>query len=157
VIAPRSSSPPLKSPAPPRAQIVGLKLHPPVFRTARAGASTRSASGQGGTTIRYYDSQPALTLFTVLAARAGVLNAAGHCVAPPRSAAAARGSRLKSCTRYIAVARFYRRDSAGANSFHFSGRIGRARLAAGRYRLALVPFLNGQAGAAAEAPFRVIS
>ncbi|HEV2981430.1 MAG TPA: S8 family serine peptidase [Solirubrobacteraceae bacterium] len=154
-------SPPAKTPqvpAPPvaHAQIVALSLHPAAFRAARKGPTISPAGGEGGTTIRYYDSEPALTRFTVLAARTGVVNAAGRCVAPPRAGAAA-GKHPKHCARYVAVAHFYRRDTAGANSFHFSGRIAPVRLAPGRYRLALAPSFDSQAAATVETSFRVIS
>jgi subtilisin family serine protease len=146
-----------QSPAPPvvQAQIAGLKLHPSAFRAANRGPAIRAAGGEGGTTILYYDSRASLTRFTVLAARSGVLSAAGRCVAPPR-AASGRAAGSRRCTRYAAVARFYRQDASGANSFGFSGRIAHVRLSAGRYRLAAVPYFDGQAGAAAETSFRVI-
>jgi subtilisin family serine protease len=148
---------PQPSPPPPqRAQIGALNLHPTAFKAARQGPTITATSREGGTSVRYRDSAPALALLTVLAARAGVLNAAGHCGAPPR-AAGTRTNGAKRCVRHVAVARFYRRDTAGANRFHFSGRVGRARLAPGSYRLAVVPFFAGQAGAGAETPFRVVS
>jgi subtilisin family serine protease len=155
--APRAAQPPkqLKQPAP-RAQIVALRLRPTAFRAARSGPATSTGAGEGGTTIRYSDSEPALARFTVLAARSGVLNAVGHCIAAPR-ATAAGSSHRKRCVRYAAVARFYRKDRSGSNSFHFSGRIAHVRLAPGRYRLAATPTFAGLAGAAAETSFRVIS
>jgi hypothetical protein len=132
-----------------------LRLHPTAFRAARRGPAI-GANREGGTTIRYSDSERSLARFTVLAARGGVVDRAGRCVAPPRTATARTG-RPKRCVRYAAVARFYRRDGAGENSFHFSGHIDRMRLGAGGYRLAAVPFFDGLAGAGAETPFRVIS
>jgi Subtilase family len=145
-----------QSAPPPHAQIAGLKLHPAAFKTARRGPTITAAAGEGGTSVRYSDSEPALARFSVLAPRSGVLNAARHCGAPPR-VASAHAARPKRCVRYVAVARFYRHDAAGANAFHFSGRVNRAGLPAGSYRLAVVPIFAGQAGAGAEAPFRVVS
>jgi subtilisin family serine protease len=151
-----AKTPQLPAPAAARARIAALSLHPAAFRAARNGPRFGPAGGEGGTTIRYYDSEPAFTRFTVLAARTGVLNAARRCVATPRTGGVA-ASHPKLCTRYVAVARFYRRDSAGANSVYFSGRIAHGRLAPGRYRLALGAFFDGQAPATAETAFRVIS
>ena len=160
--APASSAPAQspRSPAPLTAlaghpQIVSLRLHPAVFSAARQGPTISAAGGEGGTTVRYYDSEPALVRFTVLAVRPGALSAAGRCAASTRSAGG-RAGRAKRCTRYVAVARFYRQDASGANSFHFSGRIAHARLSSGYYRLAAVPFFGGRAGAAAETSFRVL-
>jgi subtilisin family serine protease len=150
---PAQSPPP--PPPPPRAQIVALKLHPSAFKAARRGPTITTSAGERGTSVRYRDSEPALARFTVLAARAGVPSAAGHCVAPPRAPSTA-ASHAKRCVRYVAVARFYRDDTAGANAFHFSGRVGRLSLPAGSYRLAVVPFFAAQAGAGAETPFRVV-
>jgi hypothetical protein len=46
------------------------------------------------------------------------------------------GMKGKSCTRFVAVTgSFSHVDKAGANSFHFTGRIGRHKLAVGKYRL----------------------
>jgi hypothetical protein len=139
-----------------RPRIAALSLRPAAFRVARRGPAITTAGREGGTTIRYRDSRAALTRFTILALRSGVLGGAGRCVAPPRGAAS-RARRAKRCTRLVALARFYRRDRAGANSFHFSGRIAHVRLAAGRYRLAALPFFDGQAGTTAETSFRVIA
>jgi hypothetical protein len=47
-------------------------------------------------------------------------------------------------------------DQAGANSFHFTGRIHRRKLRPGRYRLQAQPLLGTRRGPAVSARFRIV-
>jgi sugar lactone lactonase YvrE len=86
--------------------LISLRLSPRAFRAARRGPSI---SPRGGTTVTYVVAAPARVRFTVRRAVRGTYRRV-------RGAFAHRGSR-------------------GANSFHFSGRVGGRRLRPGRYRL----------------------
>jgi hypothetical protein len=76
-------------------------------------------------------------------------------VAPPRKPSTHR-HHLKRCIRYGRAGRFFRLDSPGVNSFHFSGRVGKRRLAPGGYRLQALPTFGGVTGMGAGANFRII-
>jgi subtilisin family serine protease len=153
---PPPGPPALPPPPPPQAKIAGLTVSPSVFKAARRGPAISSARSHNGATVRYVDSQQAVTEFTVLVARSGVLNAARHCVASPHTHRGQHGH-PKRCTRYVPIARFARTDGPGANRFHFTGHIARLKLAPGRYRLQAMPVFDGRPGVAAVAGFRIIS
>jgi hypothetical protein len=63
--------------------------------------------------------------------------------------------RRKSNGRYSKVGSFKHEDTKGANSFHFSGRVGGKKLSPGRYRLRAVPRNAAGKGPAARKKFRV--
>ncbi len=88
-----------------------LSLKPSSFRTAKR---RHHPHDKVGTTLSYTDSQAGTTTFTVF-----------------------RCTKVKKrrCVRYVRVGSFSRKGSAGRNSFHWSGSIGRTRLKPGRYRL----------------------
>lgn len=133
--------------------IRALGLSPDAFSAASSGPAISAKSAPNtGTTVRYSDSQASLVRFTVLAAHSGVRAHSGSCVAAP-----AHGKvHGKRCVRYVAIARFTRSDRSGANRFHFSGHVGRLRLAAGRYLLQALPFFDGRYGNSAAAGFRIV-
>ena len=65
--------------------------------------------------------------------------------------------RARSCTRYVAVGKFKRTGTFGANSFRFTGRIGGKTLKPGRYRLVATPRNTaGKVGKALTVGFRII-
>jgi subtilisin family serine protease len=149
---------PEKWPAPtprPVPVLSGLTIAPSTFRAAKTGASISSAHVKRGAIVSYSDTLAALTEFTVVAPRAGILNSAKKCVAPPRHRPA-HGRRAKSCVRYLRSGSFERIDTPGLNKFHFSGRVGNKKLPPGRYRLQAVPVFGPVTGAAAVASFRII-
>jgi hypothetical protein len=121
------------------AALANLRIAPRRFLAAPRGASIApppSARGRHrrvkrtGATVSYTDVQPGSVTFTVLRAARG--EARGRrCVVPARR----RGRRKRSCVRYIRVGAFSRRGVAGANRFHFSGRVAARKLAPGAYRL----------------------
>jgi uncharacterized delta-60 repeat protein len=104
----------------------GLTFTPAAFPAAPGGASIARTTG---TKIRYADSAAATTKFVVQRVLTGVKS--GKSCVKRKS-----GMKGKSCTRFVAVTgSFSHVDKAGANSFHFTGRIGRHKLAVGKYRL----------------------
>jgi hypothetical protein len=153
-IAIQPPTPPLSSPpAPVPAAIGALKIAPPAFKAAKSGPVIHPGLAHLGATVSYTDSEPALTEFTVQVPRAGVVNAAKKCVAPPRHP---HGRPAKRCLRWLSAGKFRRTDTAGQNSFRFSAHIGRSTLAPGRYRLLALPMFEGRAGGQALAGFRII-
>lgn len=151
---PPAPPPPAPPPTPVPPPVIGaLKISPTAFRAAKSGPILAPRLHRVGARVRYTDSQPALTEFTVQAARAGVQNAAKQCVAPPRHP---HGKQPRRCTRWPAIGRFKRADSSGPNSFLFSAHIGRWGLAPGRYRLVAAPTLGGRRGAEAWVSFRIV-
>jgi hypothetical protein len=127
-----------------------LALVPPTFVAAPSGSSISKKSV--GTKVSYRLSEAATTTFTVERQRAG-RRVGRTCKKPSR-----RNRRKRRCKRFVRVrGSFTHRGAAGANSFHFSGRIGGRKLAPGRYRLVGVPRdAAGKAGAAVRAKFRII-
>jgi hypothetical protein len=133
--------------------IRGLTISPKAFRAVRTVSTVGRGGASGGATIRYSDSEPAITRFTVLAQRPGIKTTKRGCARP------ARGSgipRAKRCTRYIAVGAFSHRDRRGHNSLRLTGSVGGRRLAPGQYRLAAVPTIDGRVGARSAASFRIM-
>jgi hypothetical protein len=114
-------------------RLSSLKLTPTTFRARpRGGSVSRAALG---TKVSYQDSTIATTTFTVERALPGVMR--GHnCLAPSRRPTR-RGIR---CTRYVALpGSFTHADRAGANHFHFAGRVGGRTLKPGNYGLDATP------------------
>jgi len=110
----------------PHPALSALKLSPSAFSAAVHGASISKA---GGTKVSYVDSETATSTFTVFAASGGRIQGRS-CVKPGR-----HNRRGKRCTRYVALGTFTHADAAGANSFHFSGRLKGRKLARGLYKL----------------------
>jgi hypothetical protein len=145
--------PPPPAPVPPPA-IGTLKITPTSFKAARSGPIVASSLRHTGARVRYTDSLPALTEFTVLANRSGIQDAAKQCVAPPRHAP---GKPARRCTRWLPLWKFKRGDISGQNTFLFSGHVGRRSLAPGHYRLAAVPMIGVRRGAEALVGFRIVA
>ena len=143
-----ATGPPL--PVASRPAISNLKLSPRAFRAAKSGASIAAAEKKTGTQVSYSDSQPATAKFTVLKAVAGIRNG-GRCVAKPRHGK----PHGRKCTRYVSVGSFTHADTAGSNSFRFTGRVRGHRLRPGKYRLSVVPSNANGAGTAVTVSFRV--
>jgi uncharacterized delta-60 repeat protein len=124
----------------------GLTLAPAAFPAAPGGASIARTTG---TNIRYTDSAAGTTRFVVQRVLTGVKRGRS-CV--KRKA----GVKGKSCTRFVTVTgSFSHVDVAGANSFHFTGRIGRHKLAVGKYRLVAQPRNTVGLGKKLTARFRI--
>lgn len=142
-------------PAPPSGApaITGLKLSPSSFKAASKGASVARASTATGTTVSYRISQPSKTTLTVQRGARGVRRGK-RCVAPTKHGSA-KGA--KTCKRFVSVGSFSHSDaSAGAVSFHFTGRIRGKKLRPGRYRLQAIGTSAAGKGTAAVATFRIV-
>jgi hypothetical protein len=111
--------------------IARLGIHPASFAAAGRGGSV-AAKGRRhtGTTISYIQLAAGRTSFVVRAARHGVRSRSGKCV--KRTKRNAHGHR---CTRFVKVGGFSRAARAGANRFHFTGRVRHHKLRPGSYRL----------------------
>jgi hypothetical protein len=121
--------------------ITALSLAPTAFRAAGSGSSVTAVVAAGrrrrsarpvatGATVSFALSAAGSVRFTVERAKGG-RKVRGSCVAPRRGNRSAR-----RCTRWIGVrGSFTRTGAAGANGFHFSGRVNGRALAAGGYRL----------------------
>jgi hypothetical protein len=132
----------------PRPLLTQLRLLPPSFRAAAHGATI--STGHTGSTVSYTDTMAATTTFYVLRRLSGIVRGSS-CVA--RSRGHRKG---KTCSRYVRIYSFSRRDRAGANHFHFSGRVSRVSLAVGAYELRAAASLAGATGPSAGAPFRIV-
>jgi hypothetical protein len=111
---------------PPR--VTSYSLSPKAFRAAARGGS--AARAPVGTTVRFRLSQAATMTFRVQRAARG-RRVGGRCVAPRRSN---RGHR--ACVRYVTLrGSFSLAGKAGANAFHFTGRLRGHKLGPARYKL----------------------
>jgi hypothetical protein len=130
------------------ATVSRLKLNRRAFPAASRGASIARVR-KTGTDVSYRDTEAAVTTFTVRVPRRGIRR--GHSCVKPR-----RGERGKRCTRFVGVGRFTHLDKAGANSFHFTGRVKGKKLKPGSYRLDAVPRIRGRNGRAISVRFRIV-
>ncbi len=133
--------------------IARLRISPARFRAATSGASIaalpkpmrarhRRRVMPTGATVSYTDATAGSATFVVLRPLPGERRGHG-CVARATRRGHRRRRAGRACVRYVRLGSFTHRDAAGANSFHFTGRLGRRRLAPGSYRL--------QAGSASAA------
>jgi hypothetical protein len=137
----------------PAPALSGLKFAPSRFRAAKGGASIAKAKKHPtGSLVSYDDSQAATTTFTVKRKLSGVLHDQ-KCVAPGHHQS---HKHPKPCTRLVTLGTFTHDDSAGANSFRFSGAVGGRALHAGHYVLSGVPETT-TSGGALTADFTVIA
>jgi hypothetical protein len=127
-----------------------LRIKPASFKAAKHGGSI-ARRGASGAKISYRDSQAAHIVFTVRRPEPGVRHGK-RCVAGPTHGS---GGHARRCTRYVALGRFTRVDRAGANSFHFTGRLGGRALGAGLYRLDAVARELGLSSRTISARFRI--
>jgi hypothetical protein len=113
--------------------LAGLKIAPNAFSAAGSGGSiAKKGKPKAGATVSYTDSQAATMTLTVLQSQPGRRNKQGVCVKPPRK------PRGKRCTRLVTIGSFTHTDTAGANSFHFTGRVNGRKLKPGGYQLQAV-------------------
>jgi hypothetical protein len=126
-----------------------LTLAPTAFFAASSGSSI--ARVRYGTTVSYRDSQAAAAAFTVLQAQPGVKRGR-RCVAPSRNKSMRK---LKRCQRTVALGRFSHGDVAGADSFHFTGRVGGRALNPGRFTLRATASIAGISSKPVQANFRI--
>jgi hypothetical protein len=132
---------------PPR--LSSFRLSPTVFRAAGRGGSV--AARPIGTTVRFRLSRAAPVILHVQHAQPG-RRVGGRCVAPRRSN---RGRR--ACVRYVTLrGSFSVAGRAGANAFHFTGRLRSHKLVPARYRLVAQAGLPGLRSAPRAMRFRIV-
>jgi CSLREA domain-containing protein len=132
----------------------GLAIHPSrMVPEPGRGASILGRLRRGrGAVVSYKDSEAASSTFVVEQAHRGFRSGHGCAARPPRH----HTGHVRRCTRYTTRGSFTHRDRAGANSFHFSGRVGGHAIGAGTYRLLGIPRTGGQTGRSASAGFHVV-
>ena len=129
----------------------GLALRPSSFRAAPSGASIAKAKGKTGATVSYRDSLGSKTTFTVTAPRP-----AGRSGKRCPHKRHLRAHNRKACARTVTVGKFSHSDKAGANSFHFTGRVKGHALKPGAYELTARPRAGGKTGKPATVRFHVV-
>ncbi len=136
------------TPAPPA--LGALTIAPGAFAAATKGATvSRKSKRSFGAKVTFTDSEAATTTFTVFVKSSG--RTQGHsCKKPSR-----HNKHGKRCALYIAAGTFTHTDVAGANSFHFSGRLKGRKLAKGSYRLQAVAENANGTSAPATATFKI--
>jgi hypothetical protein len=111
-----------------------VSASPKKFRIDPSGKAETAvkAATPRGTSLKYSLSESARVVFTVDAATTG-RKSGKKCVKATK-----KNRKKKHCTRYTRAGRFAVQSKAGANSHHFTGRIGSKKLKAGSYRITLV-------------------
>jgi hypothetical protein len=131
------------------------RISPNTFAAAPSGSSARAARSRKrsfGAKVTYTLNRAASVRFTVIQLLPGRSSKHSGCVKPTRKNRTAR-----SCTRPVALGgSFTLVGHAGANSFHFTGRLAGHKLAPGRYQLVATPDNGGRVGGATRANFRII-
>lgn len=147
-------------PAPVAPRDGALTLSPSAFAAASSGASIATAHAKGhkppvGSTVGYTDSEAASTTFTVVRVEQGYRVGHASCKAgqPKRSK---HGRRPQACTITVTLGSFTHKDTAGRNSFRFSGRINGHALSDGSYELIAKPTLGALKGNQVQATFKII-
>jgi hypothetical protein len=129
----------------------GLALRPASFRAAPSGASIATAKRQTGTTVSYRDSLGSRTTFTITATHPGV-RFGKRCAHKKHH----RPHGKKPCIRRVKLGSFGRSDKAGANTFHFTGRVKGRALKPGAYELTAQPQAGGSTGRPVTVRFQVV-
>jgi hypothetical protein len=139
-----------KPPAPLPPALAGLTVSPSALSAASKGATiSKKHKRTFGAKVTYTDSEAATTTFTVLVKTAG--RTQGHsCKKPSR-----HNKHGKRCTLYVTLGTFTHTDTAGANSFHFSGRLKGRKLATGSYKLVAVASNANGKSTPATATFKI--
>jgi hypothetical protein len=138
-----------------RPAIRRLRLSRKRFRLGRRPIPRSTARARRGTTLRYSLSEDATVTLKVERRTIG-RRVRGRCRRATR-----RNRRGRRCVRFVAVrgfGRITRRQLAGNRSIPFSGRVGRRKLPAGRYRFVLVAAdpSGNQSAPPARRVFRVV-
>lgn len=134
--------------------ISNLKFKPASFKGLSSGGSiVKKATKHKTSTVTYSDTRPAKATFKVIALEKGYKLGKGSCKAPPKHGHAPKHSH--HCTRGVSKGSFSHQDSAGANSFDFSGRVRGHRLSPGIYEVEATPKLGTQTGKTVAAKFKI--
>ncbi len=137
----------------PEARRLGVRPSKIVAQSGRGPSLTTARKKRRratGATVSYSDVTDATSTFTVQAPRKG-FRAGSRC----RAKRPKHGKRRR-CTFYKSLGSFKHHDKAGKNSFHFTGRIKRRPLHAGRYRFEAVARKDGLKSAKLHAKFRIV-
>jgi hypothetical protein len=127
-----------------------LTVSPGAFSAAPKGATvSKKHKFSIGAKVTYTDSEAATATFTVLRKTAGRTQGRS-CKKPGKG-----NKHGKRCTLYVALGTFTHTDTAGANSFHFSGRLKGRKLSSGSYRLQAVAGNANGRSAQATATFTI--
>jgi hypothetical protein len=102
-----------------------------VFAVGRGATPISAKKAKVGTTFRYSLSEAAKVKF-VIALKSRGRRVGKACRKPSR-----KTRHRKACTRFVKRGTLTRSGVAGANSLHFTGRIGRRALKPGRYRVTI--------------------
>jgi len=143
------SPPPATAP-----QDSGLKLKPASFAPHSRARTRRHTHKHMGTTIRYNDSQAAVTKLTIERQTPG--SRVGHYACKALKPGHTRRKHSKPCTVTKQVAGFTHQDSAGANRVAFTGRLHGRSLSVGSYLLEATPTLGGLKGKTRTARFHIV-
>jgi hypothetical protein len=147
--------PPPIAPAPQAPQLGAISVNPHnLLPETGSGASVARRSRRlRGATISYTDSETGLTTFTVMRPSKGFRSGRSCLAKRPRP----QKGKPRRCTRYIRLGSFTHSDTAGANHFHFTGRVNRRPLRVGPYRLeAIARNAAGQPSRPRTVTFQII-
>jgi hypothetical protein len=135
-------------------EVSHLKLKPASFKGLSSGGSiVKKAIRHKTSTVSYSDTQAAKTTFKVIQLEHGYKLGHGACKAlPPHGHAPAHAHH---CTRDVSKGSFSHQDSAGPNSFDFSGRVRGHRLSPGSYEVEAAPKLGALTGKTVSAKFEI--
>jgi hypothetical protein len=132
------------------ASIRHMSIFPRSFRAVDwNGAATRRRSSKPAATVRFEDTQPSTTTFSIVALKLASGISRHAC-------ADGSGTVARRCYRPVTIGRFVLRDRAGWNRLGLSGWLGARKLSAGPYRLQAVPSLDGRVGAGATVAFQIV-
>lgn len=135
-------------------ELSNLKLKPASLKGLSSGGSIAKKSAKHKTsTVSYSDSQAAKTTFKVIELEKGYRLGHGVCKALPKHGHTP--AHAHHCTRDVSKGDFSHQDSAGSNTFDFSGRVRGHRLSPGSYELQATPKLGTLTGKAVTAKFTI--
>jgi hypothetical protein len=136
-------------------EVSHLKLKPASFKGLSSGGSiVKKATKHKTSTVTHSDSQAAKTTFNVIELEKGYKLGHGACKALPKQGHGPKHAH--HCTRDVSKGSFSHRDSAGSNSFDFSGRVRGHRLSRGSYEVEATPKLGALTGKTVSAKFKIV-
>jgi hypothetical protein len=146
----------------PLVSLSSLRISPSSFPAASSGPSATGARANAkprskhkrktGATVSYTLNEAALVTFTVQTSQPGRKSRSGTCVKQTRA-----NRHAKRCKRPVVLGSFTEHGNAGANHFHFTGRLNAHPLRPGSYTLTATPSATGGAGKTQTAGFRVMA
>ena len=135
-------------------EVSHLMLKPALFKGLSSGGSiVKKATKDETSTVTYSDTQAARTRFEVFELEQGYRVKHGACKPLPKHGPTPKHAH--HCTRDVSKGSFSHRDSAGSNSFDFSGRVGGHQLSTGSYELEATPKLGILTGKTVSAKFDI--